>query len=71
VELAGTRPLRVRVDEPAAIVVLADGLREVVEAPRAGVFAVPGATAPKRVRAVAWDAAGNASQPATYRLEKR
>jgi hypothetical protein len=71
VEIAGTRPLRVRVDEAASVVVVADGRREVVKAPRAGVFAVPGALAPRRVRAVAWDAAGNPSRPATYRFKKR
>jgi hypothetical protein len=71
VEFAGTRPLRVRVDEAASIVVLAGGRRAVVKAPRAGVFAVPGAAAPAKARAVAWDAAGNASLPAVYRVKKR
>jgi N-acetylmuramoyl-L-alanine amidase len=71
VEVVGMRPLRLRVDEPASIVVLADGRREVIQAPRAGVFAAVGALAPKRVRAVAWDAAGNVSVPATARVKAR
>jgi N-acetylmuramoyl-L-alanine amidase len=71
VEFAGTRPLRVRVDEAASIVVLVDGRRAVVKAARAGVLAVSGATAPRRARAVAWDAAGNASTPAIYRIKRK
>jgi hypothetical protein len=58
-------PLRFRVSEPADVVLWLDGVRQAVKAPRAGVHAVPG-VAPKRVRAVAWDLAGNASVPARY-----
>jgi hypothetical protein len=64
--LVSVRPLRVQVSEPGEVVVVADGRRQVVAAPRAGVYAVPGATAPRRVRAVAWDTSGNASRPATH-----
>jgi hypothetical protein len=64
--LASTRPLRVRVSEPAEVVVQVDGRRVVVSAPKAGTFAVPGAARPKRVRAVAWDKAGNPGRPVTY-----
>ena len=64
--LASTRPLRVQVSEPGEVVVVADGRRQVVKAAQAGTYAVPGAAVPKRVRAVAWDRAGNAGRPVTY-----
>ena len=63
---ASTRPLRVQVSEPGEVVVVADGRRQVVKAAEAGTYAVPGVSAPRRVRAVAWDRAGNAGRPLTY-----
>jgi hypothetical protein len=66
VAILSTRPLRVQVSEAGAIVVVADGRRQVVPAPAAGAYAVPDAAAPKRVRVIAWDTSGNASRPALY-----
>jgi hypothetical protein len=63
--ILGARPLRLQVSEPAEVVVVVDGERRVVRIERAGVQTVPWHAA-VRVRAVAWDAAGNASRPATY-----
>jgi hypothetical protein len=64
--LLGVRPLRFRVSEAAAVVLTVDGRRLVLKPRRAGAYAVPGADAPQRVRAVAWDTAGNVSLPARY-----
>jgi hypothetical protein len=64
--LVSVRPLRLQVSEPGEVVVVADGRRQVVPAPRPGVYAVPGVAAPRRVRAVAWDTSGNASRPAVH-----
>jgi hypothetical protein len=61
-QLVSRQPLRFRLSEPAEVVLLLDGRREVVRRTRAGVFTVPLAAA-SRVRAVAWDAAGNTSRP--------
>jgi hypothetical protein len=56
-------PLRVRVSEPALLTLLVGGrpLRRTVTA--AGLVRIPGAGAARRVRVVAWDAAGNVSRP--------
>jgi hypothetical protein len=60
--LEGTR-LRVRVSEPATLVLRIDGATQKREARRAGIVTIPGAGSARRVRVVAWDAAGNASKP--------
>jgi hypothetical protein len=64
--LVSTRPLRLRVSEASELVVVADGARQVVRAAAPGVYAIPGARTPKRVRAVAWDRSGNSSRPALH-----
>ncbi|HWQ25109.1 MAG TPA: peptidoglycan recognition protein, partial [Gaiellaceae bacterium] len=63
------RPLRIEVDEPAALVLRVDGaiLRRRVAAP--GIVRIPWRAPAARVRVVAWDAAGNASPPAV-RVER-
>jgi N-acetylmuramoyl-L-alanine amidase-like protein len=60
--LESRQPLRFRLSEPAEVVLLLDGRREVVRRTRAGLFTVALAGA-SRVRAVAWDAGGNTSRP--------
>jgi hypothetical protein len=65
--LRSTRPLRLHVSEPAEVVIMAGGSREVVKRTRAGAFTVRPAPVAGRVRIVAWDAAGNASRPVRYR----
>jgi hypothetical protein len=60
--LVSRRPLRLRVSEPAQVVLLLDGRRIVVKRPAAGPFTVP-APAFRTLRATAWDAAGNVSAP--------
>jgi hypothetical protein len=67
VGLRSTRPLRLRLSEPADVVIMAGGSRAVVKRTRAGTFTVPLAPTTGRVRIVAWDAAGNASRPIRYR----
>ena len=63
VEIVPTRKLRVRVSEPATLILLIDGKWQQREARKAGVVNVPGAGAATRVRVVARDLAGNASRP--------
>jgi len=60
------RPLRVRVSEPAALVVQVDGTTIRRQATKAGVVPVPWNGTPRRVRVVAWDEAGNRSPLATW-----
>jgi hypothetical protein len=67
--ILGARPLRFEVSEPADVVVVVDGERRVIPVARAGVQTVPWHAA-VRVRAVAWDAAGNASRPAKYPVRR-
>jgi hypothetical protein len=67
--ILGARPLRLELSEPAEVVVVADAERRVISVEQAGVHTVPWHAA-VRVRAVAWDAAGNASRPATYRVRR-
>jgi hypothetical protein len=57
--LLALRPLRLEVSEPASVVLTLDGVRRVVERRTAGRFTVGLRKAPKRVRGVAWDRAGN------------
>ena len=61
IRLVARRPLRLWVGEPAEIVLTSGRRRLVVERLRAGAFRVP--LAPRRLRAVAWDAAGNRGRP--------
>jgi hypothetical protein len=63
VEILPTRKLRVRVSEPATLILLIDGRWQQREVRRAGVVNVPGAGSATRVRVVARDLAGNASRP--------
>jgi hypothetical protein len=59
--VSGT-PLRLEVSEPARLTLRIDGERHVLDVTEAGSVRLPGAPAPRRVRAIARDAAGNASQ---------
>jgi hypothetical protein len=56
------RPARLWVSEPAEVVVTVDGNRRRVRRDRAGSFVVPGPRPRRVLRAVARDAAGNASK---------
>jgi hypothetical protein len=67
VEILPTRKLRIRVSEPAMLVLLIDGRWQQREVKKAGVVNVPGAGSALRVRVVARDLAGNASAPAVRR----
>lgn len=55
--------LRIEVSEPAVLTLLIDGRALRHEVKRAGIIRVPWSGAAARVRAVAWDAAGNTSGP--------
>jgi hypothetical protein len=55
--------LRIEVSEPAVLTLRIDGRALRHEVKRAGVVRIPWTGAVARVRAVAWDAAGNASGP--------
>jgi hypothetical protein len=55
--------LRIEVSEPAVLTLRIDGRALRHEVKRAGVVRIPWTGAAARVRAVAWDAAGNASGP--------
>jgi hypothetical protein len=59
------RPLRVWVSEPAKLAVRVNGRALSVTATSPGAVRVPWLGPAGRVRAVAWDAAGNVSRPAT------
>jgi len=60
--LPGPR-LRIEVSEPAALTLRIDGRAFRREVRRAGIVSIPRMGAARRVRVVAWDAAGNASGP--------
>jgi hypothetical protein len=64
VEILQTRKLRIRVSEPATLILRIDGRWQRREVRKAGVVNVPGAGSATRVRVVARDLAGNASRPA-------
>ena len=64
VRILPSERLRVEVSEPAALTLVIDGQSLKVEAKRAGVMRIPWAATVRRVRVVAWDAAGNVSEPA-------
>jgi hypothetical protein len=63
VKIVSTRPLRLWVSEPAKLTLRIDGqpVKRAAQAP--GELRVPGYRTAARVRAVAWDAAGNRSIP--------
>ena len=65
--LVSARPLRLRVNEPAELVVQVDGRRVVVPAAKAGTYLVPLPAPARRVRAVATDRYGNRGAPLVYR----
>jgi hypothetical protein len=58
------RRLQVEVSEPAMLTLVIDGQALKREVKRAGVVRIPWAGPARRVRVVAWDAAGNTSGPA-------
>ncbi len=66
VEVVSGRPLRVRVSEPAALVLRVNGTTVRQQAAKAGVVRVPWPGAPRSVGVVAWDEAGNRSARATW-----
>ncbi len=63
--------VRIAVSEPSTLTFVIDGssLRRVVK--KAGAIRIPWPGPARRVRVVAWDAAGNASLPAVYRSPTR
>jgi hypothetical protein len=62
--LSGKR-LAVEVSEPCMLTLVVDGRALRREVARAGTVRIPSAGPARRVRVVAWDAAGNSSAPAT------
>ena len=56
------RPLAISVSEPATLKVMLDGVSTRRDVKHAGTIRIPGAGRVKRVRAVAWDEAGNVSR---------
>jgi len=58
------RPLRLWLSEPAVVTLRVDGRSLRFRARRAGIVRVSGVRGAQRVRAVAWDGAGNVSAPA-------
>ncbi len=58
------RGLRVEVSEPAMLTLVVDGRALKRQVAKAGVVRIPWAGVARRVRVVAWDAAGNPSSPA-------
>jgi hypothetical protein len=69
--LVSLQPLRLRLSEPAHVVLSIDGARHAVERRAAGRFTVRAARPPSRLRAVAWDPAGNTSTPVRYASSQR
>jgi N-acetylmuramoyl-L-alanine amidase len=65
--LLSRRPLRFRLSEPAEVVLVLGRAKQVVRRLQAGPFTVPLPAAQRRLRAVAWDAAGNTSRPVRRR----
>jgi hypothetical protein len=61
VEILPGRRLRLRVSEPVRLLLRVDGATLKHEAKRAGVVRIPWSGPARRVRVVAWDAAGNTS----------
>ncbi len=67
VRVVSLRPLEVFVSEPAALKLDVDGASVKRDAKRRGTVRVPRPQAPRRVRVVAWDRAGNVSTPVVVR----
>jgi N-acetylmuramoyl-L-alanine amidase len=65
-QVVSGRPLRVRVSEPAALVLRVDGTTIRRQVASAGVVRVPWDGTPAGVRVVAWDGAGNRSPLITW-----
>jgi hypothetical protein len=63
VRILPSTKLRVELSEPAVLTLRIDGNALRHEAKRAGIVRIPWRGSARRVRAVAWDAAGNASDP--------
>jgi len=63
VRILPTEKLRIEVSEPAVLTLRIDGRALRYEVKRAGIVRIPWSGSARRVRAVAWDAAGNASGP--------
>ena len=61
------RRLRVEVSEPVTLKIWINGQLQSREIQRARVLVIPWAEPVRRVRAVAWDSAGNVSAPAVWR----
>ena len=66
VRLVSLRPLRLRVDEPAALTMSINGVRRALKVSRAGVVRVTVAGTPRHVTVVARDAVGNVSKQFRY-----
>jgi N-acetylmuramoyl-L-alanine amidase-like protein len=66
-KLYSLRPLRVRVWEPARLVVQINGKWTTIDRPRPGLVPIPAPAVVRKLRVVARDAAGNQSLPLTYR----
>jgi hypothetical protein len=64
------RGLRVEVSEPSMLTLLVDGQALKREVRKAGIVRIPWAGPARRVRVVAWDAAGNSSGP-SVRISRR
>ncbi len=60
--IVSMRPLAISVSEPATLKVMLDGVSTRRDVKHAGTIRIPGAGRVKRVRAVAWDEAGNVSR---------
>ena len=66
VEVVSARPLRVRVSEPAALVLRVDGTTIRQPVAKAGVVRIPWSGTPRRLGVVGWDEAGNRSALVTW-----
>jgi hypothetical protein len=67
VRLYSLRPLRVRVLEPVRLIVQLNGRWSAIDRKRAGLVPIPVPAVVRSLRVVAQDAAGNRSEPLSYR----
>jgi hypothetical protein len=65
--LFSLRPLRVRVLEPVRLIVQVNGRWRVIDRKRPGLVPIPSPAVVRSLRVVAQDAAGNRSEPVSYR----
>ncbi|MEX2647050.1 MAG: peptidoglycan recognition protein [Gaiellaceae bacterium] len=65
--LFSLRPLRVRVLEPVRLIVQLNGRWSAIDRKRAGLVPIPSSAVVRSLRVVAQDAAGNRSEPVSYR----